>query len=84
MGAALSRDEILRLIRKKIRSGAIPNVPAREIWGGRGTGATCSACDRMINPSESEIEADCIDNVSRFYHAECHSLLELERGKTSR
>jgi hypothetical protein len=84
MSGTLSKDEILRLIRRKIQSGVLPNVPAKEIWGGRGTGAQCAACDRTINPSEPEIEADCMDNVSRFYHAECHLLMEKERGRTAR
>ncbi len=75
-------DEIRRLIREKIARGLLPSTPAREIWGGRGTGAVCAACDRPIAPSESEIEADCVDDVPRFYHAECHQLMEAERGRT--
>jgi len=84
MGGAVSREEIVGLIRKKIKSGVLPGAPAREVWGGRGTGAICAACDRTIAPSEPEIEADCVDGASRFYHAECHTLVELERGKTPR
>ena len=84
MGSEKNRQEIVLLIREKIRSGVLPNVPAREIWGGRGTGATCAACDRVIGSTEPEIEADCVDEVKRFYHADCHLLMESERGKTAR
>ena len=80
----MTKQEILDRIRQKIAAGILPPVPAREIWGGRGTGATCAACDRKIAPDESEIEADCIDDVPRFYHVECHQLVESERGKTPR
>ncbi len=77
----MNPDEILRRIRAKIAAGVLPKLPAREIWGGRGTGEICAACDRKIDPSESEIEADCVDDVPRFYHVECHQLMEAERGK---
>ena len=78
--AGLTKEEVVKRIREKIATGILPNVPAREIWGGRGTGAVCAACDRPIDPSEPEIEADCVDDVSRFYHADCHILMEAERG----
>jgi hypothetical protein len=80
----MTKEEILERIRRKIAAGSLPDVPAREIWGGRGTGATCAACDRKIDASEPEIEADCIDDVPRFYHVDCHELMERERGKTPR
>jgi len=78
----VTKDEIVQRIRQKIAAGVLPRAPAREIWGGRGTGETCAACDRKIAPHESEIEADCVDNVPRFYHVECHQLMENERGKS--
>jgi hypothetical protein len=74
------KEEIVQRIREKIASGRLPATPPREVWGGRGTGAVCAACDRAIASNEPEIEADCVDNIPRFYHVSCHALMELERG----
>lgn len=80
----MNREEILRRIRAKIAAGVLPGASAHQIWGGSGSGEVCAACDRVIDPEEAEIEADCVDEVTRHYHAACHLLVEAERGKTPR
>lgn len=52
-----STDENERaLVRQRMRSGELPPGPAHELFGGRGTGAQCSCCDRLITPDQIEFE----------------------------
>jgi hypothetical protein len=44
------------LVRDRTQRGVLPRGPARELYGGNGTGATCSGCDRVIRPDQIEFE----------------------------
>jgi hypothetical protein len=44
------------LVLERMRSGALPPGPARELFGGHGTGAQCSGCDQVIRTDQIEFE----------------------------
>lgn len=44
------------LVRERLQSGALPRGPARELFGGNGSGAICNCCDQVISPDPIEFE----------------------------
>ena len=44
------------LVRERMRAGLLPRGPARELFGGHGTGAICHCCDQVITPDQIEFE----------------------------
>jgi hypothetical protein len=44
------------LVLQRLRSGELPRGPAQELFGGRGTGACCSGCNRVITVDQIEFE----------------------------
>jgi len=51
----IGQDEKV-LVRQRMRSGQLPPGPASELFGGHGTGALCSCCDRVIREDQIEFE----------------------------
>jgi hypothetical protein len=43
-------------VRSKIAAGILAGSPCAEVWGGRGTGSTCGACDALITAPAFEYE----------------------------
>jgi hypothetical protein len=75
---ALTENEqaLFALARERITQGCRPrNLPA-SVWAGRGTGATCSLCERTIQPDQVEYELTH-DGVTFHFHMRCHAIWQL-------
>lgn len=76
-------EEALReRARQRIELGLLPRERATRIWGGRGTGVTCSLCDKPILDTEPEMELEydspSVAGAVRF-HLRCQSIWDLAR-----
>jgi hypothetical protein len=74
---------LIRVIRAKLRSGALPRQRPVTTWGGPARGSVCAVCDAAIGPDGAEIEADSADGSNRFYHPACFKLLAAERARAT-
>jgi len=67
-------DEKAR-VRQRMRTGLLPPGPANELFGGHGTGALCSCCDRVIREDEIEFEihaaTDGAEQLRLMMHSHC-------------
>jgi hypothetical protein len=81
------------MIRRKLHDGALPSDPPRDkIHTGYGKGATCDACDDLIQPAQVEYELNYPDKARTFrLHLGCAGLWEavrlmrgLDRGSSAR
>jgi len=63
------------LVRQRMRSGRLPPGPANELFGGHGTGALCSCCDRVISPDQIQFEihaaTDGAEQLRLMMHSHC-------------
>jgi hypothetical protein len=61
--------DVVRSIRDKIRSGALPLAPERSAtpFGGMGTKRPCDGCDESIPPEQIEYEVDVDRRTLRFH-----------------
>ena len=70
------RMKALERISQKLLPAEVPP----SIWAGRGSGQTCSLCDKPVGQSETEYEleamADGLESHFRF-HIRCHALWQL-------
>jgi hypothetical protein len=68
-GDPASRNE-RAMVHERLRSGMLPRGPARELFGGHGTGAVCSCCGLIITPEqiEFEIHAGSVDPLMMHSH----------------
>jgi hypothetical protein len=78
-----SDDELGRVAKRRIDTGELPCHPGARMWGSRGSGATCSLCDRPIRAEEVEYEvaADVgVDECERVFHfhISCHAVWQAE------
>ena len=78
----MDTNTIRERIRRLIASGQLPRAHPRTILGGRATEErSCAACALRILFGAAEIEADCVDDLRRAYHALCFHLLSAERDR---
>jgi hypothetical protein len=70
---------IRRMIRAKLRGDLLPRKPPQKMWGGRGHGRACSACDQTIGAAEVEYEIET-NGAHLYFHGHCHDLWCQERG----
>jgi hypothetical protein len=74
--------------RAAIREKRLPTRRPDRIWGGHGTGTTCTVCHEGISADENQLEIE-FDHVGgpglvRFYiHPRCFAAWELERTKSA-
>jgi len=52
------RDTLRDTARERIEQARLPRNKPSRMWGGRGTGQTCSLCDKPILDSEPEMELE--------------------------
>jgi hypothetical protein len=73
------RDALRDAARERIEQARLPRNKPSRMWGGRGSGKTCSLCDRPIADSEPEMEleyeGDPSQPVVRF-HLQCQTVWE--------
>ena len=73
-------ESALRLwIRAKLDGGSLPNEGLLKMWGGRGTGRSCDACEEMISESALEIEGIGSTGGTLRFHVKCFQLWDAER-----
>jgi hypothetical protein len=63
------------LVRQRMRSGQLPRGPVQELFGGPGSGALCSCCDRVISADQIEFEIhaanDQCEQLRLMMHSHC-------------
>lgn len=67
-------EHLLEVIRRKIRSGALPKVNCRMTWFGPGTTGPCFACDQPIAVTDVEIECDLPAGGTLRLHRRCYDV----------
>lgn len=78
----MNEEIIARLIDQKLARGELPTAMPKGTWGGIcRKHLACAACDGPIAEGQIEIEAQCVDGVTRHYHGLCHHLLESARER---
>jgi hypothetical protein len=64
-------DDVLHLIRQRIRAGDLPKQDCRMTWYGPGRGEVCVACDQPIAPDDVEVECDLPGGGGTRFHRSC-------------
>ncbi len=52
----MSAEEVLALIRERVRTGQLPRGPGDKTYGSKGTNTACACCGRKIGLQEIEYE----------------------------
>jgi hypothetical protein len=83
-------DELIRIIREKIKTNALPTVVPLRAKSGKGDGQACSGCDTPIEPVHTEWVLEFAGVGTVRFHADCERIwreridrevgLELEPG----
>ena len=68
-------------IRLKISSGTLPTYQAPKVYGGKGNGGQCDACDCPI--IDVELEFDAMNGRVIRFHPDCFRVWNVERAKTA-
>jgi len=71
------RDALREIARERIEQARLPKNKPSRIWGGRGTGQTCSLCDQPILDSEPEMELEYEGHASHpvvRFHLQCQTV----------
>jgi hypothetical protein len=78
-------DALCLIIRSKITDGRLPRNGTERVWGARGTGEICDACDTPITKDEFIIEGVYLHctledaALALLLHARCFWLWDSER-----
>jgi hypothetical protein len=54
--AERSQNGLRLLIRRRLADGHLPEVDPAHVWGGRGNGEICDACEETITKDEFAME----------------------------
>jgi hypothetical protein len=80
------RDALRDTARERIEQARLPKNKPSRMWGGRGTGQTCSLCDCPILDSEPEMEleyeGEAGSPIVRF-HLQCQAVWDEVRQARS-
>jgi hypothetical protein len=80
------RDALRDMARERIEQARLPKNKPSRMWGGRGSGKTCSLCDKPILDTEHEMELeyerDPSQPVVRF-HLQCQAVWDEVRQARS-
>ncbi len=74
-------NDLRPVARERIATGQLPSTAPAKTWGGAGSGALCSLCDRQIASQDLEYEVEAVvnDTVQTFrFHLVCESIWQLE------
>jgi hypothetical protein len=63
--------------REYIAIGRLPSAVPKSLGAGRGTGATCSLCDLVIEPEQVEYEITEWGGMTFCFHLRCHAIWQL-------
>jgi hypothetical protein len=78
----MEREAIRPLIREKLANGCLPHDSLAKIWGGKGKGEMCLACDTPVENGDFLIEGIGADEQAVQFHTRCFYYLAL-RGRPS-
>ena len=81
LGVPLMSDRLIERIRAKLLAGEIPSRRPLKVWAGSSAGTECVACGGQIAIGTPEIEVDCADERTRFYHARCYNIVAAIRAR---
>lgn len=71
--------ELRQIARHRIANQQLPHAASSRMWGGQGTGRSCSLCDQPIGEAEIEVEQILDGKLQTFqFHILCQSLWQLE------
>ena len=71
--------ELRQIARLRIAAGQLPHSFPLRMWGGYGTGRSCSLCEKPIAEAEIEVEQVLDGKLQTFqFHVLCQSLWQLE------
>ena len=68
---------LFALARERVAAGRLPRTVPESVWGGSGTGATCSLCEHTIEPEHVAYEFTGDDGVTFHFHMPCHAVWQL-------
>jgi hypothetical protein len=84
MGDMPSEQEeaLQKRARERIEQGLLPREKPTRLWGGHGSGQSCSLCDQPISDTEPEMELE-YETTARVptvrFHLRCQSLWDAAR-----
>jgi hypothetical protein len=73
-------DDLVAVIREKVRAGILPKERPSRMWAGHGTGKTCNACEQPTTKHDVEHEIEMPDGRIFFFHQPCFGLWHQERA----
>ena len=80
------RDTLRDTARERIEQARLPRNKPSRMWGGRGSGQTCSLCDKPILDSEPEMELEFDGEASApvvRFHLQCQTVWDEVRQARS-
>ena len=80
------RDALRDTARQRIEQAQLPRSKPSRIWGGRGSGQTCSLCDKPILDTEPEMELEYDSEPSQAvvrFHLQCQTVWDEVRQARS-
>ena len=81
----MNTDGLRRLIRDKLEDGRLPYNSIPRMWGGKGAGEICDACDESVTAPQMIMEGVSTDVLKRAvqFHVACFYLWDVERKDPS-
>ena len=81
----MDTDVLRQLIRDKLEDGRLPYNSIPRVWGGKGDGEICDACEERVTPAQLVMEGVSTDMVKRAvqFHVGCFYLWDVERRDPS-
>ena len=73
-------DDVLRLlIEAKLADGRLPRERGDRVWGGRGSGETCTVCEDSVSKDQLVMESFGPKGDGLFFHLKCFKIWDHER-----
>ena len=71
----MSANEVLALIRERVRTGQLPSGPGDKTYGSKGSNTACACCGRKIASDEIEYEVHFNSSPHAFStHFHCYQI----------
>ena len=73
----MEKEPLRELIAAKLKDGRLPQDSIPRVWGGRGAGEICDACERPVGGHEIIIEGVSTDTEAKLgiqFHVQCFYL----------
>ena len=76
-------EGIRPLIREKLANGRLPHDRLAKVWGGKGRGEMCLACDTPVQSGEFVMEGIGGDWEEVHFHVRCFYLWHSEAARAA-